>query len=160
MLIFALVVAIASLLIAVNGLKGVLRWSSIAGVLVLGATIWILLAGSGAVARGATDGAWFRRSPASEVLLFVAMVIGMSSRYLWDLIELRKRSNAKGTSGGPIALGFDWLEFLQPLLISALVFEVILANSREFSGSTLLFSFQNGFFWQSVIKPKLISSEG
>ena len=143
-------------------MKSILRWGAIAGILLVGVAVWLefLTAGHGVVTRGTAGGVWFRRSPASEILLFLAMVIGMSSRYLWDLIELRKKTAAKDSSSGhKIGLGFDWLDFLQPLLISAFVFEVILANSREFTSSTLLFSFQNGFFWQSVLKPKLLHTE-
>jgi len=91
------------------------------------------------------------RSPWRELLLFGVMVLGMAGKYFWDLIERRRESRRAKGSRSP-KLQFDWLDFLQPLLISGIVFAGVLREGPHEAVGSVLFSFQNGFFWQTVLK--------
>jgi hypothetical protein len=93
------------------------------------------------------------RSPWKELLLFLTMLAGMSARYLWELIETRRARNAAREAGEPKhGLDFDWWDFLQPLCISVIVFALVLQGVQDLGPASLLFSFQNGFFWQTVFR--------
>ena len=51
-----------------------------------------------------------------ETILFACVLIGMSSKYLWDLIEIKKK-NAGLQPGEPrFPLEFDFWDFVQPFL--------------------------------------------
>jgi hypothetical protein len=87
--------------------------------------------------------------------LFVAMVLGMGSKYLWGLIENRKAKMAKNPDAiKKPPLGFDIWEFIQPLLVSGLVFSGVSIGHPKLEWTTLLFSYQNGFFWQTMFARK------
>jgi len=99
--------------------------------------------------RGPEIPVW-QRSPFRELLLFAAMLLGMSSKYVWDLIEVRRTINLSRKPDQPK------VGFVQPLLVAALVFAAVLAATSESNAPSFLFSFQNGFFWQAVLKQKTI----
>jgi len=106
--------------------------------------------------RGPEIPVW-QRSPFRELLLFAAMLLGMSSKYVWDLIEVRRTINLSRKPDQPkVGLEFDFWDFVQPLLVAALVFAAVLAATSESNAPSFLFSFQNGFFWQAVLKQKTI----
>jgi hypothetical protein len=89
----------------------------------------------------------------SELVLFATMVLGMSAKYLWDQIELRKKKNETLSPGTPKhGLEFDFWDFLQPLLVAGIIFAAVIQISNELNLTSGLFSFQNGFFWQTVIR--------
>jgi hypothetical protein len=127
------------------------------GVLALatGAVVAALLwSDNGVVFEGGSQLFW-TRSPWKELLLFLAMVLGMTSKYLWDLIEVRRSKNAVLRPDEPkVGIEFDVWDFVQPLLVSALVFVSVLSTIKDVTLMSFLFSFQNGFFWQSVLKQK------
>ena len=109
---------------------------------------------TGPVLKGEPAPLW-ALSPWRELALLLTLLLGMSAKYLWDLIELRRTKNAALKSGEPKAdIEFDLWNFLQPFLVAALVFSGVLANVKEFTAASFIFSFQNGFFWQSVLKQK------
>lgn len=98
---------------------------------------------------------WYTDTPWKQVLSFGAMLCGMGAKYLWDLIEIRRNKNSKLATGEPRhTLEFDAWDFVQPLLVAGIVFSGVLAAQREMNLTGFLFSFQNGFFWQSVLKTK------
>jgi hypothetical protein len=98
---------------------------------------------------------WWARTPWKETVLFACMLIGMSSKYLWDLIEIKKKKNAALKPGEPRSpLEFDFWDFVQPFLVAAIVFSGVLALIKEMNLTATLFSFQNGFFWQTVFFQK------
>lgn len=87
--------------------------------------------------------------------MFAAMLLGMAAKYLWEAIE-RRRDKIKNSKqeGSRISLDFDFWDFVQPVLVSAIVFSAVLTANRQISFDAVLFSFQNGFFWQSVFTRK------
>ena len=91
----------------------------------------------------------------SETILFVVLLLGMSAKYLWDLIELRNEKNAKRTTGEPeVGLEFDFWDYVKPMLVSVIIFVAVTGMDYKLSRTTLLTSFQNGFFWQTVFRKK------
>jgi hypothetical protein len=93
------------------------------------------------------------QSPWKEIIAFVTMVLGMNAKYLWDLTDARKQKNAKLKPGETKhGLGFDAWDFVQPLLVAGIVFGTILETIKQLNATTLIFSFQNGFFWQTIFK--------
>jgi hypothetical protein len=92
---------------------------------------------------------WYARSPQKEIMLFFAMIMGMVSKFLWDAIELRR---LKTIQSRRTRLQLDLWDFVQPLLVSGIVFAFVLANTGKISAPALLFSYQNGFFWQTIFR--------
>jgi hypothetical protein len=79
--------------------------------------------------------------PWLEIGLYFVMLSGMASKYIFDAI---------GEGNKPVIQ--KW-KFIKPVFISPLVFGIIYSGMEaETSGILLLiFSFQNGFFWQTVL---------
>jgi hypothetical protein len=148
-------VAILLCLSLSDRLNGLVRSFTVLGsIVVLGATAFLLLAEK-PVLMGSPETSWFQSTPWKELLTFGAMVFGMASKYFWDLIEVRRNKNSKLAQGQPKhGLEFDAWDFVQPFLVAGIVFSGVLAVQREVNPTALLFSFQNGFFWQSVLRAK------
>ena len=95
---------------------------------------------------------WYDRPPSKEGIVLVVMLLGMGGKYLFDAIERRRR---KVQDGDPTAgLEFDRWEFVQPFVVSFIVFGAFWSThgNEELSMNNLVISFQNGFFWQTVLK--------
>jgi hypothetical protein len=105
------------------------------------------------VLKGPGQEHFWQRTPLKEFLLFLVMCLGMAAKYLWDLIEIRRSRNANLSQGErKHGIAFDPWEFAQPLLISAIVFGTVLNVVEAINPSAFVFSFQNGFFWQTIFK--------
>jgi hypothetical protein len=92
----------------------------------------------------------------ADIVLFVVLILGMSAKYLWDLIEIRSDRNSKRSPGQPtVGLGFDFWDFVKPMLVSVIVFGAVMNEKHELTRIAVLASFQNGFFWQTVFKKKV-----
>ena len=148
-----------------------------AGLLGLGLILWmrerrilvLAMAGIGCLALGLFWGAglivppWTspaalprpRGGDSSEVLLvvlFLAMVAGMLSHFLFDRFQRPRRRRRK----------FDWGTFLAPIFTSPIVFLPLAAafersgvDLGEMGGSrliVLLVAFENGFFWKEFME--------
>jgi hypothetical protein len=135
------------------------RWWSLLFLVLVAAVscavyVLVIAPNGGVVIKSSSPPVW-GRSPWRDIFLFLAMVLGMAAKYLWDLIELRRVKNLARREGAPKAgLEFDFYDFVQPMLVAALVFAAVLAAVKDFSVSSYLFSFQNGFFWQAVLKQR------
>jgi hypothetical protein len=83
----------------------------------------------------ADDISWF------EMFSYLCMVAGMAARYFFDAF-------GKGNK-----FRFQKKQFFRPLLISPIVFGIVYLSMDENTSKPLLliFSFQNGFFWQTVL---------
>ena len=77
-----------------------------------------------------------------DMALYFVMIAGMMAKYLFDAI------------GDTDDINFQKWQFLKPILISPIVFGVIYSAIDQATSGLLLFifSFQNGFFWQTVLK--------
>lgn len=74
--------------------------------------------------------------------LFVFMLAGMFARTLWDAIHSRV---------GVAPIHLDVWKLVLPTLISPIIFLVVWNFSKgQYDILTFTFSFQNGFFWQTV----------
>ena len=94
------------------------------------------------------------RSPVREIIIFLMMSLGIAARVLSKAIEERKKASASETLKGVLAV--DRWDFLYPFLMSFMTFGVIY---QQLSGSvvsiaSMTLAFQNGFFWQTVIKAR------
>jgi hypothetical protein len=78
-----------------------------------------------------------------EIALYLVMVGGMGAKLLFDAI---------GESKG-VAPRLDKWQLVRPLTVSPIVFGLIYGTAGEQAGGFLLliFAFQNGFFWQTVL---------
>ena len=76
---------------------------------------------------------------------FVAMVAGMLAQTIWHSLQSRKPNSA------PV---FDKWEFVKPALVAPIVFIAVYngISHAELTLAMALFSFQNGFFWQTVLR--------
>jgi hypothetical protein len=88
-----------------------------------------------------------------DTLLFLILLLGMGAKYLWDLIEVRNKKNAKLPPGKTkAALNFDAWDLVKPMLVSVLVFYAAAGIKHELTRTAVVGSFQNGFFWQTIFK--------
>jgi hypothetical protein len=96
--------------------------------------------GPGTIQKG--PAAMFGQIPWLEISLYFIMLLGMAAKFLFDAIGHRK------------TVTFNKWQLLKPVLVSPMVFAAIYSSIGKDGPSVLLliFSFQNGFFWQSVLK--------
>jgi hypothetical protein len=75
---------------------------------------------------------------------FVAMVTGMFAHTTWDAISKRRGRTEPSLD--------KWLYF-RPALVAPIIFIAVLklVGGGSFDIEALLLSFQNGFFWQTVL---------
>ena len=96
-----------------------------------------LLRGNGTIDKGAalSDIPWF------EISLYFVMLLGMAAKYCYDAI-------GEGSN-----LNFQKWQLFKPMLVSPMVFGAIYGNMGDQTPRLLLliFSFQNGFFWKTVL---------
>jgi hypothetical protein len=94
---------------------------------------------------------WYDRDPWKEVITFAVMILGMVCRTLSQAIEQRRVLTVADKSSHPI--GIDKWDMIYPFLVSFITFGGLLSQIREQTmGLTMLvFAFQNGFFWQTLI---------
>lgn len=75
------------------------------------------------------------------VLMFVGVILGMAARYLFRLRQ-----------------SFSWLDFVRPLVISPIVLLPLIGTLQDGGieavqlACLVILAFQNGFFWQQVLK--------
>jgi hypothetical protein len=81
--------------------------------------------------------------PWKDMGMFFAMVLGMASKYLFDVIGEKKRRR----------IAFNKWQFLKPFLVSPIIFGAILSQVPENISAFMLFliSYQNGFFWHTLL---------
>ena len=102
--------------------------------------------------------AWYDGSPWREIFLLVLMMAGMAARYFTSAIEDRrerlKSLARKGQREVAVPLTFDVWEFSYPFLFSVVTFGSLLGQikDQDVSLTTVLLSFQTGFFWQTLLK--------
>lgn len=79
--------------------------------------------------------------PWREVSLYLVMIAGMASKYIYDMID----------AGNGVSLQ-KW-QFIKPICVSPIVFASVYTVVGKESSTVLLllFAFQNGFFWQSIL---------
>lgn len=95
-----------------------------------------------------SDGETISKGPAAfkgiswfDMALYFVMIAGMMAKYLFDAI------------GDTNDIKFQKWQFIKPIFISPIVFGVIYSAIDQSTSGFLLFifSFQNGFFWQTVL---------
>jgi len=80
--------------------------------------------------------------PWLEIMLYITMIAGMAAKYFYDAI---------GKGNNP---SIEKWQLFKPLLVSPMIFGSIYAIAGDRTPGLLLFvfSFQNGFFWQTVLQ--------
>ena len=86
---------------------------------------------------------FFSKIPWLEIGLYFVMLIGMASKYLFDAIGEKNRRKIK----------FNKWQFIKPFLVSPMIFAAVYSIITEIGSAFLLlmFSYQNGFFWQTIL---------
>ncbi|MBN2090701.1 hypothetical protein JW964_13905 [candidate division KSB1 bacterium] len=89
------------------------------------------------------DSSLFSQIPWLEIALYFIMILGMAGKYFFDLIGTTKKNK----------IIINKWQLIKPLFISPLVFGTIYASIESITSIVLLviFAFQNGFFWQTVL---------
>jgi hypothetical protein len=98
--------------------------------------------------------AWYNLSPYKQIVALLFMLMGMVGKYFYDMIEIHKKRKKEGQSNA--ILNFDRWEFIQPFIISFIVFGAFWAThgKEELTFNYLIISFQNGFFWETVLNKR------
>lgn len=93
------------------------------------------------------DSSFLTQIPWLEIGLYFSMIAGMAAKYFYDAIGTGRRKK----------ITFRKWRFLKPMFVSPLVFGTVYASMDKIESIVLvlLFAFQNGFFWQTVMnKPE------
>jgi hypothetical protein len=90
-----------------------------------------------------TKGDIFAKIPWLEIGLYFIMLLGMASKYLYDAIGEKNRKKIK----------FNKWQFLKPFFVSPMIFAAVYSTIPESTSTFLLliFAYQNGFFWHTVL---------
>jgi hypothetical protein len=150
-----LAIAIASAAYLINGQTTVAtRIWRVAGVIAILLATYAFLP-TRYITMGGEDGAWYEASPVKQGLGLVMIILGMAAKYLFDAIENRRTRIRAGEHGAQIA--FDRWDFLQPFVVSSLVFGSFWKGygNEVLSVEYLTVGFQTGFFWQTILQPRL-----
>lgn len=137
------VIGLVSVLLLRSGWNGKKQASFFLLILVIGLILYgvinLIRLQTGDVPKGATS--VLSTIPWLEIGLYFVMLIGMAAKYFYDAI------------GEGNKIQFQKWQFIKPILISPLVFGTIYSGLGEQTAKLLLliFSFQNGFFWQTVL---------
>ena len=138
-------------------LGALLRWSWWQrGILAIVLTAAAILS-FGVLTRPSTMGpstySFLRESPARELILFVIMLSGMMARMLNLVIE------RSGLAAGDSAEHFQSIkinkwEFVLPTLFAVPTFCTLMGQttSESLNWVEMALAFQNGFFWQTLLK--------
>ncbi len=101
--------------------------------------------------RGPEDH-WYEIAPWKHFILFVSMVLGMITNYLFEYVQARVK--AKESDGQTQMPKFIWEKLVLPLIIAGMVFGYFWGqHGTEAMGFTVGFiSYQNGYFWQTILE--------
>lgn len=107
------------------------------------------------ITMGGEDTEWYDQSPIKQALGLAMIILGMAAKYFFDIVENRRTRLLAGEHSAQIQ--FDRWDFLQPFVVSAIVFGSFWKGyGREvLSVEYLTVGFQTGFFWQTVLQPRL-----
>jgi len=85
----------------------------------------------------------FNAIPWVETGLYFSMLAGMAAKYCYDWIG----------EGGKRRKKFDKWQLAKPMFVSPIIFGMIYGTVDQKTSVMLLliFSFQNGFFWQTIL---------
>ena len=101
---------------------------------------------------GIPKSSWNRFDEVSwfDILLYFIMLLGMASKYIFDKIGDKKRKK----------LRFNKFQFFKPFLVSPIIFGSVYSQIPENASLVLLlvFSYQNGFFWQTILYKEALST--
>ena len=83
------------------------------------------------------------RIPFHDIGLYFIMLLGMASKYLYDAIGDKKRKK----------ITFNKWQFIKPFLVSPIIFISVYSLISKTTPDLLIFvfSYQNGFFWQTLL---------
>jgi hypothetical protein len=94
---------------------------------------------------------WYQNTPWKHAILFVVMLLGMVTNYFFELVQARIK--AKESNGQVQLPKFIWEKLVLPLLIAGILFGYFWGeHSHEpMELTVILISYQNGFFWQTIL---------
>ena len=97
------------------------------------------------------DLSWYETSPYKEGVALFFMIAGMAGKYVFDVIEKRRKRKAEGHNVADIE--FDQWDFFQPYIVAFAVFGLFWKSYgyEALDVGWLVISFQNGFFWQTIL---------
>lgn len=86
-------------------------------------------------------------APWQGIVYFCAMVAGMAAHTTWEFLPKSRRAK-------PIA--FDKWQYVRPALVAPMIFLAVwkIVGIQPFGIESILLSFQNGFFWQTVMSKR------
>jgi hypothetical protein len=138
------IVGLLSLLLVKKDWKQKKQITFVCAIIIMGALIYFLIDIFILQARnGITKGDFFAKIPWLEIGLYFIMLLGMVSKYLYDAIGEKNRKKIK----------FNKWQFIKPFLVSPMIFIAVYSMIPETTSAFLLliFAYQNGFFWQTVL---------
>jgi hypothetical protein len=85
--------------------------------------------------------------PWQGIVYFCAMIGGMAAHTTWELLPKSTRQKV---------VAFDKWRFVRPALVAPIIFLAVwkIVDVHPFGVESVLLSFQNGFFWQTVMSKR------
>lgn len=95
---------------------------------------------------------WFNNSPYKQLIALFFILLGMSAKVIFNGIEERKKKISNGIKNPPVKI--DKWDFFKPFIVSFIVFGVFWNKYGHeiLTLNYLIISFQNGFFWQTILE--------
>lgn len=104
--------------------------------------------------KGIEELQWFEIGPWKHIILFVCMILGMATNYLYDYIQARIKVKEAKESGEEkvIMPRFMWEKLVLPFIISVLLFGYFWGEFGQGNMNlpVIFACYQNGFFWQTI----------
>lgn len=124
-------------------------WVFICSVLILATVFYMILEGLILPGFDMIPKGHSYQVPWLEITLYFTMILGMAGKYFFDAI------------GDKNSVCIQKWQMIKPLFVSPMVFGTVYAGIQEQTSVVLLliFSFQNGFFWQSVLYKKTTENQ-
>lgn len=112
------------------------------------ATFWVL---ETKIPVRSPDQSWYEITPWKQIVLVISTLFGMISNYLLEYFQARIDTKK---SGGKRMPKFIWEKIALPFIVAILVFGYFWEQhgKEPINVRIMLISFQNGFFWQTVLE--------
>lgn len=99
---------------------------------------------------------WWEVAPWKQIIVGFLILLGMAFSLLNTAIinrRLRRLAALKRGKTDEIGLEFDWWDSAQPFLFSVFTFGGVwgAVGNSPLDVASVIFAFQNGFFWQAVV---------
>jgi len=96
---------------------------------------------------------WYNKTPYKQLLTFVILLLGIISKHILDTLKANDKEIVNQNKRKYNIFRRLVKLFLKPFIASVIVFSIFWQahGNEQLTFNYLIISFQNGFFWQTLI---------